>query len=72
MSGNLVLIPRSARLTRDTDFFSKMDPFCVIRIGGQKVQTKVANGAGKTPIWNDQFTLRRNAGEDVVNIEVWE
>ena len=47
MSGNLIIKPLSGKLTRDTDTFSKMDPYCVIFFGNEKKQTKVANEAGK-------------------------
>ncbi len=36
MPGTLIVKPISAKLSRDTDFFSKMDPYCVIKIGKNK------------------------------------
>ena len=41
-----------AKLTRDTETFGKMDPYVVITNDGQKYKTKVLDGAGKTPKWN--------------------
>lgn len=35
MSGTLLIKPLSAKLTRDTETFGKMDPYCLIRLGGQ-------------------------------------
>ena len=32
-SGSIVVKPMSAKLTRDTEFLGKMDPYCVIKIG---------------------------------------
>lgn len=34
MSGTLIIKALSAKLTRDTETFGKMDPFCVIKVGG--------------------------------------
>ncbi len=33
MSGTLTIKPVSAKLTRDTDLISKMDPYIIINIG---------------------------------------
>jgi hypothetical protein len=71
MSGNLIIRPLSAKLTRDTETFGKMDPFCVIHFGGQRQQTQVAKDAGKFPSWNECFSFRRNA-EDLITVEVWD
>lgn len=46
-----------ARLTRDTEFFGKMDPFAVCEYRQQKFKTKVKQNAGKTPVWNEMFTI---------------
>ena len=31
------------------------DPYCMLRIGAQEHQTKVAQGGGKKPVWGDTF-----------------
>ena len=56
-SGRLKLNVVQARLTRDTEFFGKMDPFAVIEYRQQKFKTKVKKNAGKTPRWDEQFTI---------------
>jgi Ca2+-dependent lipid-binding protein len=61
----------SAKLTRDTENFGKMDPFCQIVLGKQKQRTKTANDAGKNPVWKDLFTFKRT-DEEKIKIEVWE
>lgn len=33
MSGNLNIAPLSAALTRDTDYFDKMDPYVILKLG---------------------------------------
>jgi hypothetical protein len=42
------------RLTRDTDTFGKMDPYCIFEMREQKFRTRVCNGAGKTPNWGGE------------------
>ena len=41
-----------ARLTRDTEWIGKMDPYCKIETRSQRLKTRVIDGAGKTPRWN--------------------
>lgn len=40
-SGKLRLVVIEAKLTRDTEVFSKMDPFCKIQYRDQTFKTKV-------------------------------
>jgi hypothetical protein len=71
MAGVLVIKPLSAKLTRDTEFFGKMDPYCVARLGRTTQKTAVAKKAGKLPFWRDQLVFRKNTEEEVV-FEVWD
>ncbi len=66
-----MVTPIQAKLTRDLDTFSKMDPYAVVRVGGQTFATKVHEGGGKTPGWNEKFSFRRTT-EDIVNVQVWD
>lgn len=36
-------------------FVGQADPYCMLRIGAQEQQTKVAQGGGKKPAWGDTF-----------------
>jgi len=63
--------PLEAELTHDVDWLSKMDPFVVLIIGGQKHKTLVAKSGGKHPKWTDILTLNRTS-EDIVYVEVWD
>src|SRR4051812_18659137 len=67
--GTLVIKPLEAKLTHDTDFFSKMDPYCQILIGTSKVQGKVCKSGGKHPHWDDTITVHRN-GEPSMFVEL--
>ena len=39
------------RLFRDTEMFSKMDPYCVLEFKEKKFKTKTHQGGGKHPKW---------------------
>ena len=51
--------PINASLIRDTETFTRMDPYCVVVIGNQRQKTRTHNEGGKQPNWNDtlNFTL---------------
>ena len=71
VAGNFTIKPVSAKLTRDTDTFSKMDPFCVIIIGNQKQTSSVHKAGGKFPQWSDAFSFK-HTNEGLATIEVWD
>lgn len=52
---NLTVV--EAELKRDTETFSKMDPYAVLTVKGQKYRTKTLDGAGKKPKWNQSFDI---------------
>ena len=52
-SGSLTITVNEAILTKDTDFFTKMDPYVTICCGGHEERTKTKNEAGKHPKWNE-------------------
>ena len=56
-SGSLRVEVIEARLTRDTEFFSKMDPYAVLETRMQKFKTRTLQGAGKTPKWDQVFDI---------------
>jgi hypothetical protein len=62
----LTIFPKKAKLTRDTELFGKMDPYCKIILGNQSLQTKEhKNGGsgfniylvGKFPLWKEPLTF---------------
>jgi len=71
MPGTLIVRPLSAKLTRDTELFGKMDPYCKIILGNQKVQGQVCKNGGKHPHWDDTLVLRRSH-ESTCHIELKE
>ena len=66
-SGSLRVEVIEAKLTRDTEFFSKMDPYCVLSTRQQKYKTRTLQGAGKTPKWDQVFDIDvKYVGDDMV------
>jgi hypothetical protein len=70
-----------AKLKKDLDTFSKMDPYCKIKILGPSaknpewksaIKTSVKNGAGMTPVWDESFNLRNLGSYDTIRVEVWD
>ena len=55
-----------AKLTRDTEFLGKMDPFCVVSYKNHRFKTKVHSNSGKTPVWNETFSFNiKNISDDM-------
>ena len=70
-TGTLIIRPICAKLTRDTETFGKMDPYCKVALGTFVQKTKIADGAGKFPNWQDQLVFKKNH-EDIITVEVWD
>jgi len=68
----MLVKPTCGDFKRDTDVFSKMDPYCVVDINGQKHQTKVHNNGGKKPVWNDQLVFKVNGLERVAKLMIYD
>jgi Ca2+-dependent lipid-binding protein len=69
-SGKLVIHIEEADLKRDTEIFSKMDPFCKMFYNGKTFKTAVKDGAGKKPKWNQRFELDILDHNDEIKFEV--
>jgi len=46
-----------AKLTRDTELFGKMDPYCILKVREQIFKTFIKESAGKAPVWNETFDI---------------
>lgn len=62
---SLYVKPISALLTHDTELFSNMDPYVVIKIGHEKKKTSTHKEGGKKPKWNDVLIFRPSGGDDM-------
>ena len=71
MTSSLIVRPICARLTHDTDLFTKMDPYCVVTLGGQQQRTRTCIGAGKFPNWNESMVFTRTV-EDTLVVAVFD
>ena len=56
-TGKLIVKPERAQLLHNKDLIGKMDPYCIMTIGNQKVKSSVCKRGGKTPKWDDALTL---------------
>ncbi len=72
MPGTLIVKPQNARLTHDTEFIIRMDPYCVIKIGSQTQSTAVCESGGKNPNWGIISLSFHLTSEDVVDVVVWD
>jgi hypothetical protein len=61
----------TAKLSRNTEFFGKMDPLVKVIIGTHTQRTAVAKRGHKNPGWETELSLRRMA-EDIIHFEVWD
>ena len=67
--GPITLKICSAQLARDTDSIGRMDPYVKVRTNGGEFRTRVAHDMGKTPSWNETFTI--NTPGDV-HLSIWD
>ena len=69
--GKLFISPKSAALSRSTDWFKKMDPYVVVRIGKQVKKSRTHKNGGKEPSWTDtlEFDLM---GEQAADIYIYD
>lgn len=51
-SGNLFITIVEGKLSRDTETFGKMDPYCLVEYNGNKYKTITHKSGGKLPHWN--------------------
>ena len=71
MFGTIVVKPTAAKLTYDTEWFARMDPYAKCTIGGTVHQTQVAWNQSKNPVWQDTFNYRVN-GEQSMHVAVYD
>lgn len=71
-SGKLRLHIIEANLKRDTEMFSKMDPYACFQMRDQSYKTKVLDGAGKLPKWNEVWDIDVKYVGDDMQIQVFD
>lgn len=70
-SGSLIIRPISAKLERDIEALTTMDPYCIIKIGSQEIKSDYCVDGGKNPHWDEQMNFVIS-GEDTAYIGVWD
>lgn len=63
-----VFIESAADLKED----QKLDPFCVVKLGTQKIETPVIQNSGSCPVWDYEGSLPVERGAKELTFEVWE
>lgn len=71
MEGLIAIKVIGCQLTRDTELFGKMDPYCFLQVGDQKAMTSVKIDAGKKCDWNETFTFYVKEG-DLLKFQVYD
>jgi len=72
MQGLISVKPIRGEFLHDEDFFTKMDPYCIIRCGGQQQRTATCKSGGKHPVWYDKFIFQVNNDWDILQIDVFD
>ena len=44
-------------LFQDAEWFGKMDPYAMLKVGGQVSRTGTASSGGTSPVWNETFSF---------------
>ena len=65
-SGMLTLNIHEARLTRDTNTVTTMDPYLKLKVRMQEFKTKTRQNEGKNPRWEEMFEVKVDyIGDDI-------
>ena len=71
LEGKIDITVCEATLTRDTEAIGKMDPFVQLKTATQDLKTRVIDGAGKTPVWNQGgFSIDVKKSTDTLEVSV--
>ena len=69
--GTLIVRPLSAKLTYNTEWFARMDPYAVCTIGGTINKTATSWNTGKNPSWQDTLNFRVN-GDPLMHVALYD
>ena len=71
MAGKLHVKPSAAKLTHDTEFLGRMDPYVKVRLDNSEKSTSVNSGGGKFPSWRNELIFDRSF-ENMIIFQVWD
>ena len=72
MQGILTVKPLGAQLTLSTTFVGSVDPYLVVTTEGQNRRSRVAEGMGRTPVWNDRLVFSLDAGQTRLHFALYD
>ncbi|KAL8129214.1 hypothetical protein V2J09_018369 [Rumex salicifolius] len=56
---------------KDTEWFSRQDPFVCLEYGSTKFRTRTCTDGGKTPVFQEKFVFTLIQGLTEINVVVW-
>jgi Ca2+-dependent lipid-binding protein len=71
-TGSLRITVIEAKITHDTEWFGKMDPFCNIEYKQKTLRTPTVKNGGKTPVWNHEVEFQVDDTDDHIWFKVWD
>ena len=71
MSETVIVRIHSGRLTRNTEWFGKMDPYCLVKVGQRTERTSVCAKGGKTPTWQCMYKFAITNEAEIL-VECWD
>lgn len=70
-AGQLCITVVNGKGLRDTELFSRQDPYVVIEAGSSKVRSKTHTDGGKNPTWNEKFEMTIGPTVQEIKMAVW-
>jgi len=69
----LMVAPREAQFPNNINMIMKMDPYCVISLGGKnEASTKVSPDGNKNPSWNDKLMYAMDGDEKSLDVRIFD
>jgi hypothetical protein len=70
MPGSIVFKPIQAKLVRDKEIVSKMDPYCTIKVGEQNLHSETSQKGGTHPHWHNSITMPLPTEQSTCFVEI--
>ncbi|KAJ8032131.1 Toll-interacting protein B [Holothuria leucospilota] len=71
MGGHLKLTCVKARLRRNYGVLTRMDSYCIVKVGTEILKTPICRSSGMYPRWNETINCNIPPGVCVVSIEIF-
>jgi len=70
MPGTIVFKPIEANLVHNTDFITKMNPYCAFVVDGKRYNSQICKHGGKHPHWNESIAVPVPMSSQMITIEL--